>query len=749
MEKAVWKGKKFWFFVICCMACLMERDISAPKVIAKTYQDFLYFDNEDDTASISGYIGSSTELVIPERIDGKKVIEISSNAFNECYELTSITIPKSVTNIEVDAFWNCSKLNSILIDSNNKVYDSRNNCNAIIKTASNTLIVGCNKTIIPDDVTSIGAYAFSGYSELTSITIPASVTNIDTSAFSWCSGLNNIVVDSGNKVYDSRNNCNAIIKTASNTLVTGCNKTVIPTDITSIGEDAFINRTDLTDITIPSNITSIGDYAFMYCEKLSSIYIPENVEYIGCCAFSGCSELNNITVESGNKIYDSRNDCNAIIETDSNTLLVGCANTIIPNDVTSIGESAFLYCSELKTIVIPDSIVCIDSRAFEYTGLISVNIPKNVQSIGNSAFLGCSELNNISIPNSVTAIGEGAFSDCSSLSSVIIPNDVRVIACNLFSNCINLKNITIPNGVAIIDEGAFSSCSALSNIIIPNSVTNIGQAFIGCSGLISITIPNSVTEITDGLFDGCPPSMIIYTETGSLIEKYAKEKGFMVKFLNTSTSITPSSEDTKPADNSVTTPPLDNNSKHSDENVNNNTNTVAAPATKGSVLTLENLKCKVKIVSDDVSNPTVSYLGTTSKNTTTVKVPDTVIVDNITYTVTAIADKAFSSNKKIKNVSIGKNVISIGKDAFKNCTKLKNVEIKSTSLNKVGANAFSGDKSLTKITLKSTKLTKNSIGKNALKGTNKKLVIKAPKNKVKEYQKYFKNKGNKTVKVKK
>ena len=183
--------------------------------------------------------------------------------------------------------------------------------------------------------------------------------------------------------------------------------------------------------------------------------------------------------------------------------------------------------------------------------------------------------------------------------------------------------------------------------------------------------------------------------------------------------------------------------------VNNNTNTVAAPAKKGSVLTVESLKCKVTVLSDDVSNPTVSYLGTTSKNSITVKVPDNVTVDNITYKVTAIADKAFFGNTKVKNVSIGKNVTSIEKNAFKNCTKLKTIEIKSTTLNKIGANAFSGDKSLTKITLKSTKLTKKSIGANVLKGTNKKLVIKAPKNKVKEYQKYFKNKGNKTVKVRK
>ena len=145
----------------------------------------------------------------------------------------------------------------------------------------------------------------------------------------------------------------------------------------------------------------------------------------------------------------------------------------------------------------------------------------------------------------------------------------------------------------------------------------------------------------------------------------------------------------------------------------------------------------------------MAYIGTTNKKATQVKVPDTVSVNGVTYKVTSIADKAFYKNKKMKTVTVGKNVISIGKGAFQNCTNLKTVTIKSKVLNKIGANAFSGDKKLTKITLKTGKLTKKSIGKNALKGTAKKLVIKVPGNKVSPYKRYFKNKGSKNVKMKK
>ena len=153
------------------------------------------------------------------------------------------------------------------------------------------------------------------------------------------------------------------------------------------------------------------------------------------------------------------------------------------------------------------------------------------------------------------------------------------------------------------------------------------------------------------------------------------------------------------------------------------------------------------MTSDNTANLTVEYTASTNKSAKTVKVPDTVTVGGVTYKVTSVKDKAFKGNKKVTSVTIGKNVTSIGKDAFKNCTSLKSVTVQSSGLTKIGNGAFSGNKKLTKITIKTKKLNKNSIGKNALKGTNKKLVIKVPKQQVKNYKKYFKGKGNASVKV--
>ena len=211
------------------------------------------------------------------------------------------------------------------------------------------------------------------------------------------------------------------VEVISHTFSNGVGTITFSGDVTSIGwgMGAFVGCTGLTSITIPNSVTSIGGGAFYGCTGLTSITIPNSVTSIGDDAFSGCTGLTSIDVESGNTIYDSRNNCNAIIETSTNTLIQGCKTTIIPNSVTSIGGSAFEDCTGLTSVTIPNSVTSIGGSAFSgCTGLTSVAIGNSVTSIGGSAFYGCTDITSITIGNNVTSIGESAFEDCTGLTSI-------------------------------------------------------------------------------------------------------------------------------------------------------------------------------------------------------------------------------------------------------------------------------------------------------------------------------------------
>ena len=446
---------------------------------------------------------SLTSIIIPDGITG-----IEDNTFSGCNSLANIDIPDSIENIGPYAFSGCKGLTYINIPSS-------------VTSIGHDTFAGCSSLAsvdIPNSVLSIGSYAFSNCSALKNIDIPNSVVSLDSSAFNGCSNLETIVVGADNSKYDSRNNCNAIIETETNTLLIGCKNTIIPDDIEVIGYRAFGGCSGLTAIDIPDNVASIGEYAFYACSSLQSIVIPNSITEIANGCFRYCSSLENIEIPDSVELIgdEAFEDCSNL------------SNIVIPEGLTSIGTYAFRACGSLKSIIIPNSVTSIGSSLFSgCTSLTSIDISENITSIGAYTFGGCSSLASIEIPNSVTSIGHYAFSSCRSLTSIEIPNSVTRIGeyafsgCNslihidipesvtsinsgLFSNCTNLTSIEIPNNVTIIANDVFNGCVSLADIELPDGVTSIGSdAFRGCISLTNINIPYNVTVLESNLFNGC------------------------------------------------------------------------------------------------------------------------------------------------------------------------------------------------------------------------------------------------------
>ncbi len=456
---------KTWLVTIAVLLCSVTTSAHDFEVDGIYY----YITSDTDLTAAVTYRGTSYDsysneyggaVIIPSTVTYNsktyRVTDIRSYAFYNCSNLTSVTLPESVTSIWNGAFYGCSSLTSITL---------------------------------PESVASIGSHAFYGCSSLTSITIPASVTSIGVSAFIGCTSLVSLVVAEGNAKYDSRDNCNGIIETSTNTLIVGCSHTTIPKTVTSIGESAFYGITKLTSFVIPNFVTSIGSYAFSDCTNLRSIEIPNTITTIGDNAFSNCYSL---------------------------------ASIDIPNSVTSIGSCAFSGCYSLGTITIPESVTSMGREAFRNCMgelIVNCDIP-NYYSY-QSPFYG-SLFSRITIGDKVTSIGDYSFYDNYNLTAVKIGKGVTAIGTRAFYSCRDLTTINIPYGVTSIGEGAFEYCEKLTSIDLPESLINVaGNAFSSCKSLTSIDFPDGMTEISLSGCDGLTSIDIPQGVTSVYINGYA------------------------------------------------------------------------------------------------------------------------------------------------------------------------------------------------------------------------------------
>ena len=484
---------------------------------------------------------------------GNSVTSIGDFAFYACTRLTGITIPNSITSIGEGAFSNCFSFGYIVVESGNGVFDSRDNCNAVIETATNTLVNGCKNSVIPNSVTSIGDYAFYQCRDLTKVTIPNSVTLIGDAAFNGCSGLTKLILEDGEESITGLSFPNSPIETlylgrnTSEEFVEGnytLKELIIGKSVTSISNLVFSGCSGLTKLILEDGEESITGLSFpdspietLYLGRntseefvkgkytLKELIISKSVTSIGNLVFNGCNRLTKLILEDGEEsisglsfpdspietLYLGRNTSDAFVKgkTTFKELVIG-------DSVTIIGSDAFSGCTGLMSVAIGNSVNTIETSAFNgCAGLTEVTIPNSVTTIGSSAFSGCTGLTELTIPNSVTTIGSSAISGCTGLTEVTIPNSVTTIGSSAFSGCTGLAEVTIPNSVSTIGPSTFSNCSGLTSINIPNTVTSIGNsALSGCAILTEVTIPSSVTLIGDAAFNGCSGLTKLILEDG-------------------------------------------------------------------------------------------------------------------------------------------------------------------------------------------------------------------------------------------
>lgn len=494
------------------------------------------------------------ELIVPE-----SMTKIPAYVFAGCDGLKTVEIPARVTDISNSAFYLCGNITSISVDPENTVYDSRDNCNAVIKKSIYTLCLGCANTTIPSSVYTIGASAFSGRKDLITMAVPRQIETIENSAFAGCTNLAEITlpyalsnlgsavfrdctsltrVDIPSNVWKLQSGlfcgCTNLVEVTipqdiyelTNAIFMDCTSLTsftVPNKVTKIANSAFYNCTSLSNLNLGTGVKTIDDFAFYNCTSLTNLTIPGSVSLIrgnafesctgltnlqfssgndleildwafGDCtsltqvtlprtlvsmvgsAFEGCTAVTSISVNKFNEVFDSRDDCNAVIETSTNQLVWGCKNTVIPHSVTSIGYAAFNHCIDLENLVLPDEIKLIDFAAFEYSkGFDGRRLPKSLEKIGRSAFAH-SDVDTIIIPDAVKTIVYDAFLHCSNLREVTIGSHVDSIGSNAFMGCQLLRTIYCKPAVPpVLKNFTFTSYST-ANLYVPTASVEAYQA---------------------------------------------------------------------------------------------------------------------------------------------------------------------------------------------------------------------------------------------------------------------------------
>lgn len=423
------------------------------------------------------------------------VTEIEEGAFRYCWKLTTVDLPSTITKLSDDIFANCQNLQSMNIPSSVTSIGVRafHNC-------SNLSIVN-----IPNGVTTIGASAFGGCDRLNTIIMPETITSVGVGALNetpWFTSQPDGLLYVGKVAYKYKgtmaDNTNFEIKDGTTEIsgkafygYKGLVAIQIPESVKSIGENAFCDCSNLASANLPSSITEIENGTFAYCQSLTAISLPDGLVRIGSMAFQNCGltsislpeklttiessafancnsiesiqipvsvvnigesafwnkSLKTIIISSGNSVYDSRNNCNAIIETATNTLLFGCQGSFVPDGVEKIANRAFVGCEGLTSVILPATVKTIGEFAFDTCPLLaSVTLNEGLESLGTQAFCRCSALDAITLPSSLTEIGQFAFSGTNLANITSLIEEPFAIDASVFQSLYSRATLYVPDG---------------------------------------------------------------------------------------------------------------------------------------------------------------------------------------------------------------------------------------------------------------------------------------------------------------
>ena len=473
--------------------CEVLADIDLPDTVTEmgsgVFDDTLWYAVQPNGVVYAGAVAYALKGSAPQTVNIKNgTVTIANSLFEDNDDIIRVNLPDSLQRIGYDAFKCCENLEDINF---------------------------------PPSLISIDTSAFEDCDALTSIALPASLNELGDRVFHYCDSLETLTVDPACTAFDSRENCNAIIRKSYNMLLMATKNAFVPDGVEIIGRDSFMRNENIKNLDLPESVRVIEGQAFWGCRNLETVRFPSHLESVGDRAFAYCYELADISLPE----TVTHLDCTSFEDTawekaqPEGIIYFGTVAYKYKTGESDIPEvlefragtqyisSCFLRENDdTTTVIFPDSLLEIGEEAFDdCDGLESVSLPDGLTIIGNRAFRNCSDIKGtVTIPDSVTFIGESAFENCDNVTSAVFGRGVNEIAVKAFSCCDSLESIEIPDTITVIGQQAFEQCTSLTTVTIPDTITKIGyMAFEKCSGLETLYLGTGLTFAEYRSFEGC------------------------------------------------------------------------------------------------------------------------------------------------------------------------------------------------------------------------------------------------------